>query len=84
MVLQTIWSRILFSSYLQWLFQPVQGPNLLFSSVIIFQRGRAPWRSDQPVVRSLPTHRTAQTQNKRTHTHTHTYIYVYTHQTSMP
>jgi hypothetical protein len=28
--------------------------------------GRTPWRSDQPVVRPLPTYRTTQTQNKRT------------------
>jgi hypothetical protein len=31
--------------------------------------GRTPWASDQPVARPLPTHRTTQTQNKRTHRH---------------
>jgi hypothetical protein len=30
---------------------------------------RTPWMSDQPVARPLPTHRTTQTQNKRTHRH---------------
>jgi hypothetical protein len=33
-----------------------------------FLDGRTPWASDQPVARPLPTHRTAQTQNKRIHT----------------
>jgi hypothetical protein len=52
----------------QWLFQPIQGPGLLFSSVIIFTDRRTPWTSDQPVARPLPKHRTTQTQNKRIHT----------------
>jgi hypothetical protein len=30
--------------------------------------GRIPWTGDQPVARPLPTHKTTQTQNKRTHT----------------
>jgi hypothetical protein len=30
--------------------------------------GRTPWTGDQPVPRPLPTHRTTQTQNKRTQT----------------
>jgi hypothetical protein len=30
--------------------------------------GRHPWTGDQPVARALPTHRTTQTQNKRTQT----------------
>jgi hypothetical protein len=56
--------------FFQWLFQPTQGPGLLFSSVIIFffTGGRTPWANDQPVARPLPTHRTIQTQNKRIHT----------------
>jgi hypothetical protein len=29
--------------------------------------GRTPWTGDYPVARPLPTHRTTQTQNKRTH-----------------
>jgi hypothetical protein len=51
--------------FLQWLFQPIQGPGLLFSSMIIFTGGRTPCTSDQPVTRPLPKHRTTQTQNKR-------------------
>jgi hypothetical protein len=54
--------------FFQWLFKAIQGPGLLFSSVIILYRGRTPWSSDQFVVRPLPTHRTAQIQNKRIHT----------------
>jgi hypothetical protein len=51
--------------YIQWLFQPIQGPGLLFSSLIIFHSGRTAWASDQLVARPLPKHRTTQTQNKR-------------------
>jgi hypothetical protein len=40
------------------------GPGLLFSSVIIFHRGRTPWASDQLIARPLPKQRTTQTQNK--------------------
>jgi hypothetical protein len=39
------------------------------SFVIFFRHGRTYWRSDQPVARPLPTHRTTQTQNKRPHKH---------------
>jgi hypothetical protein len=31
-------------------------------------RRRIPWKGDQPVARSLPTHRSTQTQNKHTQT----------------
>jgi hypothetical protein len=41
-----------------------QFPNL-------YTVGRSPWTSDQPVARPLPTHRTTQTQNKRTQTSMH-------------
>jgi hypothetical protein len=34
------------------------GPGLLFSFVILFKDGRTPWKSDQPVARPLPIHRT--------------------------
>jgi hypothetical protein len=53
--------------FFQWLFQPIQGPGLLFSSVILFTDGRTPWASDQLVARPLPKHGTTQTQNN-THT----------------
>jgi hypothetical protein len=33
-----------------------------------FTDGRTPWVSDQVVARSLPKHRTSQTQNKHIHT----------------
>jgi hypothetical protein len=38
--------------------------------IFFYTDDRTPWTSDQPVARPLPTHRTTQTQNKRTHTHT--------------
>jgi hypothetical protein len=31
--------RVILSFFFQWLFQPIQGPGLLLSSVIIFHRG---------------------------------------------
>jgi hypothetical protein len=34
--------------------------------LIIYTVGRTSWTGDQPVARPLPTHRTSQTQNKRT------------------
>jgi hypothetical protein len=36
-----------------------------FYSPDLFTIGSTPWTCDQPVARSLPKHRTAQTQNKR-------------------
>jgi hypothetical protein len=47
--------------------QPFSGPWPLFSFLILYTVGRTPWMSDQPVARTLPTHRTTQTQ-KKTHT----------------
>jgi hypothetical protein len=46
----------------QRLFQPIHGPGLLFSSVIIFHIGRTPWTSDHLVARPLPKHRATQTE----------------------
>jgi hypothetical protein len=37
-----------------------------FSFLIICTVGMTPWTGDQPVARPLPTHRTTETQNKRT------------------
>jgi hypothetical protein len=48
--------------------QPFLGPWPLFSFLILYTAGRTPWMSYQPVARPLPTHRTTQTQNKRTET----------------
>jgi hypothetical protein len=40
-----------------------------FSFLIPYTVGRTSWTGDQPVERPLPTHRTTQTQNKRTDIH---------------
>jgi hypothetical protein len=40
-----------------------------FSSLILYTVSMTPWTSDQPVTKPLPTHRTTQTQNKRTDIH---------------
>jgi hypothetical protein len=44
------------------------GPCPLFRFLFMYTVGRTPWTSDQTVARPLPTHRTTQTQNKRTQT----------------
>jgi hypothetical protein len=48
-----------------WLYSPC-GHWPLFQFLNLYAVGRTPWTGDQPVARPLPTHRTAQTQNKRT------------------
>jgi hypothetical protein len=48
-----------------WLYSPCQ-PWPLFQFLNINTVSRTPWTGDRPVVRPLPTHRTRQTQNKRT------------------
>jgi hypothetical protein len=42
------------------------GLGRFFSFLIFYTVDRTPWTGDQPVVRQLATHRTTQTQNKRT------------------
>jgi hypothetical protein len=44
----------------------VLDPGRFFSFLILYTVGRTPWTGDQPIARPLPTHRTTQTQNKRT------------------
>jgi hypothetical protein len=44
------------------------GPGRFFSFLILYTVCRTLWMWDQPVARTLPTHRTIQTQNKRTQT----------------
>jgi hypothetical protein len=45
--------------------QPLLGPGIFFSSVIIFYTyGSNPWTSDKPITRPLPTQRTTQTRIK--------------------
>jgi hypothetical protein len=63
------WLRSWCSFIHKWLYSPLLGHSLFLSSVNFFYtHGRTPWTSDQPVSRSLPTHRTTQTQNKRIQT----------------
>jgi hypothetical protein len=52
-----------FYNFFQWFFQLIQGRDLSFSSVIIsFTDGRTHRTSDQLVERSLPKHRTTETE----------------------
>jgi hypothetical protein len=51
---------------LLWLYSPLLGLGRFFSYFIPYTVGIIPWTRDQPVARPLPTHRTTQTQNKRT------------------
>jgi hypothetical protein len=54
----------------QWLYNSSLGPGLFFSFVIFsYTFGRTLWKSDQPVSRPLPAHRTTQTQYKSTQKH---------------
>jgi hypothetical protein len=46
--------------------QPFVGPCPLFQFLDpIYTVGRTPWTGDQPVARTLPTHRTTQTHGTR-------------------
>jgi hypothetical protein len=51
-----------------WLYSPLLDLGRSFSSFIFYIFGRTPWIGYQPIARPLPTHRTAQIQNKRTQT----------------
>jgi hypothetical protein len=46
-----------------WLYSPC-GPWSLFQILNLYTVGRTPWTGDQPIARSLPTHRTTQTQEE--------------------
>jgi hypothetical protein len=48
--------------------QPFVGPWPFFGFFIFYAVGMTPWTGDQPVIRPLPAHRTAQTHNKSTQT----------------
>jgi hypothetical protein len=54
----------------QWFFQSIQGPGLLFSSVIIFffTDGSTPWTSNQLFAATASKHMTTQTQNNQIYT----------------
>jgi hypothetical protein len=49
--------------------QPFVGPWPRLRFVTMYKDSMTAWMGDQPVVRPLPTHRTAQTQQKRAHTY---------------
>jgi hypothetical protein len=51
-----------------WLYSPFGGPSTISQFLNLYTVGMAPWTGNQPVARPLPTHRTTQTQNKRTQT----------------
>jgi hypothetical protein len=51
-----------------WLYSPLD-LGRFFSFLILYTFGSTPWTGDQTATRPLPTHRTTQTQNKRTHTY---------------
>jgi hypothetical protein len=54
--------------FLLWLYTPFLGLSRLFGFLTLYTVSRTPWTRDQPVARTLPTHKTEQTQNKRTQT----------------
>jgi hypothetical protein len=54
--------------YLSMALQTFVGPWPLFQFLNLYTVGRTTWTGDQPVARPLPTHRTTQTQDKRTQT----------------
>jgi hypothetical protein len=51
------------------LYSPLLGLGRFFNFSILYTVGRTPWTGHQPVAKPLPTHRTTQTQNKRTNGH---------------
>jgi hypothetical protein len=51
---------------LLWLYSPLLDLSRFFCFLILYKVCRTPWTGNQPVARPLPTHRTIQTQNKRT------------------
>jgi hypothetical protein len=60
-------SYIILLVLLLWLYSHSLGLGRFFSFLILYTVGWTPWTGDQPVARPLPTHRTAETHNKRTH-----------------
>jgi hypothetical protein len=65
---RSVYLSVCLSVCLSMALQPFVGPWPPFSFLILYRVGRTPWTGNQPVARPLPTHRTAQTQNKRTQT----------------
>jgi hypothetical protein len=62
-----VYLSIYLSIYL-WLYSHLLDLGKFFSFLIFYTVSRTPWAGEQPVVRPLPAHRTAQTQNKRRQT----------------
>jgi hypothetical protein len=58
---------VILFSFSVWLYNRLELGHF-FSFLILYTVGRTPLTGDQPVARPLPTHRTIQTQNKRTQT----------------
>jgi hypothetical protein len=56
-----IWSHIIH----QWLYSPLLITGSFLRFLMLYTVCRNPWAEDQPVARPVPTHRTAQTHNKR-------------------
>jgi hypothetical protein len=56
------------STLLLWIYSPLLDISIFLSFLIPYTVSWTIWTGDQPIVRPLPTHRTAQTQKKRTHT----------------
>jgi hypothetical protein len=61
-------SKIHYFIILSMALQLFVGPWLLFQFLNLYTVVTTPWTGHQPVLRSLPTHRTTQTPNKRTQT----------------
>jgi hypothetical protein len=64
----SIYLSVSLSVCLSMVLQPSVGPWPLFQFLDFYTVGRTSWTGDHPVARPLHTHRTAQTQNKRTQT----------------
>jgi hypothetical protein len=61
-------NRLVMFQILLWFYSFLLSLARYSSFLIVYTIGRTPWTGDQPVARSLPTHRTTQTQNKSTQT----------------
>jgi hypothetical protein len=57
----------MFGNFL-WLYSPLLDLAAFSICLILYTVGRICWTGDEPISRPLPTHRTTQTQNKRTQT----------------
>jgi hypothetical protein len=58
-------------------------PLFPFSFLMLYTVGKTPSMGDQPVARLIPTHKTTQTENKRTQTDIHALSRIRTHDPSV-